>query len=36
LGCTEIELLITNEYTDAELFNTAAIHARKAVEFSLA
>ncbi|MRX40760.1 amino acid racemase [Flavobacterium sp. LC2016-23] len=36
LGCTEIELLITNEYTDAELFNTAEIHAKKAVEFSLA
>lgn len=35
LGCTEIELLITNEYADAELFNTAEIHARKAVEFSL-
>lgn len=35
LGCTEIELLITNEYTDAKLFNTAEIHARKAVEFAL-
>lgn len=35
LGCTEIELLITNEYTDAELFKTAEIHAKKAVEFAL-
>ena len=35
LGCTEIELLITNEFTAAELFNTAEIHAKKAVEFAL-
>ncbi|MBS7232567.1 aspartate/glutamate racemase family protein [Flavobacterium psychroterrae] len=35
LGCTEIELLITNEHTNAELFNTTEIHAKKAVEFSL-
>lgn len=35
LGCTEIELLITNEYTNAKLFNTAEIHAKKAVEFAL-
>lgn len=35
LGCTEIELLITNEYTDAKLFKTAEIHAKKAVEFAL-
>jgi aspartate racemase len=35
LGCTEIELLVTNEYTNAELFNTAEIHAKKAVEFAL-
>ena len=35
LGCTEIELLITNEFTTAELFNTAEIHAKKAVEFAL-
>ncbi|OMQ12498.1 aspartate/glutamate racemase family protein [[Flexibacter] sp. ATCC 35103] len=35
LGCTEIELLITNEYTNAELFKTAEIHAKKAVEFAL-
>ena len=35
LGCTEIELLITNEFTNAELFNTAEIHAKKAVEFAL-
>jgi len=35
LGCTEIELLITNEYTDTKLFKTAEIHAKKAVEFAL-
>lgn len=35
LGCTEIELLITNEYTATKLFNTAAIHAQKAVEHAL-
>lgn len=35
LGCTEIELLITNEYTDVKLFKTAEIHAKKAVEFAL-
>ena len=35
LGCTEIELLITNEFTTAELFNTAEIHAKKAVESAL-
>lgn len=35
LGCTEIELLITNEYTDAKLFKTAEIHAKNAVEFAL-
>ncbi|MEA9415272.1 aspartate/glutamate racemase family protein [Flavobacterium sp. PL02] len=35
LGCTEIELLITNEYTATKLFNTAAIHAQKAVELAL-
>lgn len=35
LGCTEIELLITEEYTTAELFNTAAIHAVKAAELAI-
>lgn len=35
LGCTEIELLITNEFTAAKLFKTAEIHAKKAVEFAL-
>ncbi len=35
LGCTEIELLVTNEYTEAKLFKTAEIHAEKAIEFSL-
>lgn len=35
LGCTEIELLVTNNFTNAKLFNTAEIHAKKAVELSL-
>lgn len=35
LGCTEIELLVTNNFTSAKLFNTAEIHAKKAVELSL-
>lgn len=35
LGCTEIGLLITNEFTDAILFDTTEIHAVKAVEMAL-
>jgi aspartate racemase len=35
LGCTEIGLLVTNEFTDAVLFDTTEIHATKAVEFAL-
>ena len=35
LGCTEIGLLITNEFTDAVLFDTTEIHAAKAVELAL-
>jgi aspartate racemase len=35
LGCTEIGLLITNEFTDAILFDTTEIHAAKAVELAL-
>jgi aspartate racemase len=35
LGCTEIGLLISNEFTDAILFDTTEIHATKAVEFAL-
>ncbi len=30
LACTELELLVTAEYTDIPLFRTAAIHARAA------
>ena len=30
LGCTELELLVTPQYTDVPLFRTAAIHARTA------
>lgn len=35
LGCTELELLITDKYTSAKLFNTASIHALKAVELAI-
>jgi aspartate racemase len=35
LGCTEIGLLITNEFTDAVLFDTTEIHATKAVDMAL-
>jgi aspartate racemase len=35
LGCTEIGLLITNEFTDAILFDTTEIHAAKAVDLAL-
>jgi aspartate racemase len=35
LGCTEIGLLISNEFTDAILFDTTEIHAVKAVEMAL-
>ncbi len=35
LGCTEIGLLITNEFTNAVLFDTTEIHATKAVELAL-
>ena len=36
LGCTEIAMLVTNEHTNIPLFDTTAIHAEKAVRFSLA
>ena len=35
LGCTEIGLLITNEFTNHLLFDTTAIHAKKAALMSL-
>jgi aspartate racemase len=35
LGCTEIGLLISNEFTDAILFDTTEIHAVKAVEMAI-
>ncbi len=35
LGCTELELLVTPQYTDMALFRTAAIHARAAAERAL-
>ena len=35
LGCTEIGLLITNEFTNHLLFDTTAIHAEKAALMSL-
>ena len=36
LACTELELLITPEYTSAPLFQTAALHARAAALRSVA
>ncbi|RBP52837.1 aspartate/glutamate racemase family protein [Arenicella xantha] len=35
LGCTEIGLLVTDEFTSVPLFDTAAIHAQAAVDFML-
>ncbi len=35
LGCTEIGLLINQDYTDIPLFDTTFIHAGKAAEYSL-
>ena len=35
LGCTEIPLLITEEDTDILLFDTASIHAKAALKYSL-
>jgi aspartate racemase len=35
LGCTEIPLLIKNEDVDIPLFDTAMLHAKAAIEFSL-
>ncbi|MDX2479177.1 MAG: amino acid racemase [Desulfuromusa sp.] len=35
LGCTEIPLLVRQEDTDLPLFNTTALHAQYALEFSL-
>jgi aspartate racemase len=34
-GCTEIVILVQQEHTDVPLFDTTAIHARKAVELAL-
>ena len=35
LGCTEIPLLINSQYTSVKLFDTAKIHADKALEFAI-
>ena len=35
LGCTELPILIRQEHTDVPLFDTMAIHARRAVEWAL-
>lgn len=35
LGCTEIGMLITQDDTKVQLFDTTAIHAKKAVEYAL-
>jgi len=34
LGCTEIPLLVPQEETDLPLFNTAALHAQRALEYA--
>ena len=36
LGCTEISLLVSDEDCEVPLFDTTAIHARRAVELALA
>jgi len=36
LGCTEISLLVAQQDADVPLFDTTAIHARKAAEWALA
>jgi aspartate racemase len=35
LGCTEIPLLVTPEFTRVKLFDTSAIHSEKALEYAL-
>jgi aspartate racemase len=35
LGCTEIPLLITPEHTDVTIFDTAVIHAEKALQYAI-
>ncbi len=35
LGCTEIGMLVSQEYTDTPLYDTTAIHAAKAVDWAL-
>lgn len=35
LGCTEIPLLVTPQHTSVKLFDTATIHAEKALEFAI-
>lgn len=35
LGCTEIPLLVKPQHTEVKLFDTAVIHAEKALEYAL-
>ena len=35
LGCTEIPLLVTQEHMDVKLFDTAVIHAEKALQHAI-
>jgi aspartate racemase len=35
LGCTEIPLLVEPQHCDMPLFNTALLHAAKALDFAL-
>lgn len=34
-GCTEINMLVTQQHTDIPLYDTTTLHATKAVEFAL-
>jgi len=35
LGCTEIPLLVTQEHTSVKLFDTATLHAERALEYAI-
>jgi len=35
LGCTEIPLLVTSDHTKVRLFDTATLHAEKALEYAI-
>jgi aspartate racemase len=35
LGCTEIPLLIRQEDTEVKIFDTATVHAEKALQYAI-